>query len=550
MRLVRILAAGLTAAAVVAGCGPGSSGDSGGTTGGGDKTVRLSLTQDVDTLLPMDSNVGDNIGVLEVIYSGLVRYDVDTTEPYNYIAEDISSDDNKTWTIKIGEGWEFHNGEPVNAEAFARAWNYAAYGPNAMANNYFFESFVGYDEMQGEYEEDDDGNVTVIEEPAAEELSGLRVIDEYTLEVELIHEFAAFPTMLGYTGFFPIAQECLDDIEACAVKPIGNGPFQVEEWKRGVSLTATRWEEYPGDEAPDYDRIEWTEYAGGSSWADFQAGDMDVSSPPPEQWQSAMDDPSYSERKVERTGAALTYLGFPLYKGEPWSNPDFRKAISLAIDMESVIESVAPGRYVPADSWVVPEVVPGGTAGTCGEWCGFDPERAKQLLAEAGGWLKGEVLTISLGADPTQEAIFKAIGDQIYLNLGIEYELEPTEDFFARRSARDFDGVFRNNWFPDYPLNENYLAPVYASGDAKNGNTNFGYYNEEFEAKLAEGDQADTIDEAAQIYLEAEKILAEDFPTIPLMFSNSVAFYSSRVDNVKLNPFSGAVALRELKVVE
>src|SRR5690606_29387746 len=129
----------------------------------------------------------------------------------------------------------------------------------------------------------------------------------------------------------------------------------------------TRWEEYPGDEAPDYDRIEWTEYAGGSSWADFQAGDMDVSSPPPEQWQSAMDDPSYSERKVERTGAALTYLGFPLYKGEPWSNPDFRKAISLAIDMESVIESVAPGRYVPADSWVVPEVVPGGTAGTCGE---------------------------------------------------------------------------------------------------------------------------------------------------------------------------------------
>src|SRR5690606_31647779 len=139
-----------------------------------------------------------------------------------------------------------------------------------------------------------------------------------------------------------------------------------------------------------------------------------------------------------------------------------------------------------------------------------------------------------------QEQYFRAIGDQIRLNLGIDYELDPTPDFFARRSARDFDGAFRNNWFPDYPLNENYLAPVYASGNAEKGNTNFGYYNADFEKLIKEGDQAGSIEEAVAKYAEAEKVLAQDFPTIPLSFSLAVSFHSERVDNVVLDPFSGS----------
>ena len=159
------------------------------------------------------------------------------------------------------------------------------------------------------------------------------------------------------------------------------------------------------------------------------------------------------------------------------------------------------------------------------------------------------MLKIHLGQDETQEQYFRAIGDQISLNLGIKYELDPTQDFFSRRSARDFDGAFRNNWFPDYPLNENYLAPVYASGDAKKGNTSFGYYNADFEKLIAEGDKAETIEDAATKYQEAEKVLAKDFPTVPLSFSNAVTFYSENVDNVVLDPFSGSTKLRLLKYV-
>lgn len=526
------LAAGLTALAlVVTGCGGGDDDE-----GDGGATIRLPLSQDVETLLPMDSNVSDNISVLDVVYDGLVRYDPQTTKPYNYVAEDVSTTDNRVWTIKIKDGFEFQNGEPVDAEAFARAWNYAAYGPNAMGNYYFFERFAGYDAMQGE-------------EPTAKELSGIKVVDPGTLEVTLKAPFAGFSTMLGYTGFFPVAQECLDDVDACATKPIGNGPFEIEEWDQGQSLTAVRWADYSGEETPDYDRIEWREYSGDSDWADFEAGDLDATFPPPAEWDRAANDPELSSRMVEGPGAALSYVGFPMYLGKPFDDIEFRKAISMAIDRDSIIEKVAPGRFVAADSWVVPDGVPGGVAGTC-EFCTFDPAAAKAALKKAGGWPKGKKLTIHLGEDPESEAIFKAVGDSIQLNLGIPYQLDPTPDYFDRRTARDFTGIMRANWFADYPLNENYLAPVYGSGDPKKGNENFGYYNAEFEKLIKEGDAAPDLEAAVTKYQEAEKVIASDMASAPVAFGNNVMFYSDRLDDVVLDPFSGEVELRLVKVTD
>ena len=350
------------------------------------------------------------------------------------------------WTITIKPDLTFQNGEPVDANAFARAWNYAAYGPNAMNNNYFFDRIEGYDPMQGEI--DDEGNVTV--EPEADTLSGLTVVDDLTLEVTLDGPFAGFSTMLGYTGFFPIAQACLDDIEACAVQPIGNGPFQIDEWQQGLSMTASKWADYTLDETPNYDRIEWTEYAGASDWPDFLAGDLDTSAPPPAEQAAAEADADLQSRHVERPGAALTYLGFPLYLEGPWQDIEFRKAISMAIDREGIIDALFPGEEVPADSWVVPGGVPGGEAGTC-EWCTFDPEAAVAALEAAGGWPEGETLVISLGQNETNEQYFQAIGNSIQDTLGIPYELNPTPDFFANRADQRLHRTVPQQLVPRLP---------------------------------------------------------------------------------------------------
>src|SRR5699024_5475742 len=262
------------------------------------------------------------------------------------------------------------------------------------------------------------------------------------------------------------------------------------------------------------------------------------------EWESAINDPELTERLVERQGAALTYLGFPMYLGAPFDDINFRKAISMAIDREAVIEQVLPGQATPADSWSVPGGVPGGEAGTC-EFCHFDPDEAQRLLEEAGGWPEGEVLSIHLGESETNEQYFRAIGDQIRLNLGIEYELDPTPDFFSRRSAQEFSGVFRNTWFPDYPLNENYLAPSYQGS----GEVQFGYSSEAFNTAINEANNAATLDEAIAGYQEAEAVLNEEFPTAPLSFNTANTFYSENVDNVVVDPFSGYTKLRLLEYV-
>ncbi|GAB4086726.1 ABC transporter substrate-binding protein [Myceligenerans cantabricum] len=537
----RITAAAGTAAVALtlAACSPSD------TDGGGDDgpvTLETWISQDMETLFPGDAGAYDNISVLDVVYDGLVRYDPETTEPYNYVAESIEpNDDNTVWTITIKPGLTFQNGEPVDAEAFARSWNYTADGDNGLYSNYYFGIVEGYDQMQPEL--DDEGEIA--EPGAVDELSGLEVVDDLTLEVNLGSPFAGFATMLGYTGFYPVAQECLDDVETCTTDPIGNGPFQVTEWTQSQELTAEKWSDYPLDETPGYDAIHWTEYATGetSGWADFQAGELDLSFPPTPEVEAARNDPELSERYVEQPGSALTYLGFSLYEDGPWEDVEFRKAISMAIDREGIISSLGSGQATPADSWV-PEGVPGGTAGTC-EWCTFDPEAAEEALEEAGGWPDGEKLQISLGDDDAEVEYFTAIGNSIEEVLGIPYELDIDPDYFTTRAEQGYDGTFRNNWFPDYPLNENFLS-FYASGEPGAGQ--FGWYSEEFEDKLDEAAAAPTLDESVTLYQEAESILAEEFPTIPFRWSFSATYYSERLSNVTLNPFSGAPMLRRLEV--
>lgn len=88
---------------------------------------------------------------------------------------------------------------------------------------------------------------------------------------------------------------------------------------------------------------------------------------------------------------------------------------------------------------------------------------------------------------------------------------------------------------------------MYGGGSAEDGNS-FGYHDEEFEALIAEGDRAEDLDAAVAKYAEAERMLAEDFPSVPISFSQVTTFHSDRVGNVVLDPFSGAVKLRLLEL--
>lgn len=102
-------------------------------------------------LFPTNSNESEGIEVLKALFKGLVDFDPVSTEPFNQVAESITSDDGgQTWTIVIKDGWTFHDGEAVTAASFVNAWNYGALGANGQQNNSFYGNIVGYADLNPE----------------------------------------------------------------------------------------------------------------------------------------------------------------------------------------------------------------------------------------------------------------------------------------------------------------------------------------------------------------------------------------------------------------
>ncbi|GAB3644549.1 ABC transporter substrate-binding protein [Glycomyces tarimensis] len=520
--------------------------------GDGGGIVNMQIGE-VRSLIPGGSGESEGFRIMKNVYEGLVYYDAETGEPDNLVAEEITSEDNQTWTIRIKEGLTFHNGEPVDANAFIRSWNRTAYGPNALPLNYFFATFAGYEEMNPEplpEEEWADPEVPEFPEVETTELSGVTAVDDLTIEVELAQPFIGFPTMLGYEAFFPVAQECLDNTDACEDQPIGNGPFMFEEpYSIESGGTAVKWEDYQTADQPSIDGVQWHVYLEGNDcWADFLTGDIDVCRPTAADYEQAVNDEELAERRIVQDGTSIAMLAYPLYD-ETFEDVNLRRALSVAIDREGVLNVIGADRFNPFDSWV-PESILGGGRSACGEYCTYDPDLANQLLEDAGGWPEGEPLRIWVNDSGDNLDIFRAIGDSISETLGIEYELVPMEwtDFLASREGHDLDGPFRSGWGPDYNLNENYLTPIYGGGASVNDQ---GYESEEFSAKIAEAGTAETIDEAIELYAEAEEILAQDMPSAPVFVEQISYFYSERVDNVIVHPiYSGPGGDAELRDIE
>jgi ABC-type transport system substrate-binding protein len=115
-----------------------------------DGSVSLHIVEP-EHLFPTTSNESEGLEVLRALFSPLVRFDPETNEPFNLVAESITSDDGgQTWTVVIAPGWTFHDGEPVTAASFVNAWNYGADGANGQQNNSFYRNFVGYPELNPE----------------------------------------------------------------------------------------------------------------------------------------------------------------------------------------------------------------------------------------------------------------------------------------------------------------------------------------------------------------------------------------------------------------
>ena len=517
------LAAGIAVISLLAACGgsdddgaDGSVDEQQGTATGGELRAYLS---EPDSLVPSTATDSESNQVITEIYRGLTKNGEDGGAELA-VAESIESDDNITWTVRLKEGYTFTNGEPVDSDAFLRSWNFAAYGPNAQDGAGFFERFVGFEEVQGD-------------PPEAEELSGLTKVDDYTFTVELSTPFSGFREVVAYQVFAPMAEECLADIDACNEMPISNGPYQLESpWEHDVQVVLTRNEDYPGEDAGFADRIVFRIFESqDAAYAAFQGGELDVVDQVPAE-RLAEAQAQYPEGFFQTPNNSFTYLGIPDYD-ERFSDVRLRQALSLAIDRQAIIDAALGGTQRPSSGWVSPLF--DGQRGEVCQYCYYDPEEAKRLLDEAGGW--DGTLDLMANAGAGHETWLQALGDQLKQNLGIEYTINVDQQFaeyLATLENQEAIGPYRLGWGPDYALMETYLTHLYGTNQSSNY---FGYSNPEFDELLRQGDSAASVEEAISFYQQAEDVLAEDMVAIPLWWGTQNVLYNpDTVAELGFNP--------------
>lgn len=532
-----LVAAGLSGALLLSACGGSSDSGSGGGSGGGEGgTFSMYIGEPENPLIPGRTSETEGGQVVDTLWTGLVEYDPETSEAvYTGVAESIESQDQTTWTVTLKDGWTFHDGSPVNAQSFVDAWNWVAYSPNAADNSYFFANIAGYDQLQAPT--DDAGSVTG--EPAANAMSGLRVVDDRTFEVTLTAPYAQWPTTVGYTAFFPLPPAFFEDPEAFGEQPIGNGEFQAEEpFVPGQGITLTRYDDFGGEEPARAESVEYRVYADvNTAYTDLQAGNVDIiENLPPEVIASAQSE--FGDRYIETEQGDITSLGFPTYD-ERFSDPNVRRAFSMAIDRQAISDAIFSGTRRPATSFLSP-VVNGWRDDAC-DVCELNAAEANRLLDEAG-FDRSQPVDLWFNAGAGHEAWMEAVGNQLRENLGVEYALQGNLDFSEYLPLQDEQGMtgpFRSGWIMDYPVAENFLGPLYSTTALPPGGSNVTFYsNPEFDALLQQGNSAATDDEAIAAYNAAEDILIRDMPAAPLFNRLNQGAHSENVDNVIIDAFN------------
>lgn len=517
MRLRSSLAVAISCALVVlAGCQGGGAKDE------AEKSFSIAISEP-HTLFPPSKFCATWCGkVVDQLWTGLVEYE--NREIKYRVAESITSKDNVTWTIKLKRGWKFHNGEPVDADAFIRAWNFAAYGPNAATKAPSFEQFKGFDEINRG-------------KPTTKQLAGVKKESDYELTVSLKAPFSQFPQLLTDTAAFaPVSKKCMANKKACneGRQPVGNGPWTMAgKWQHDKQIVLKKWSKYTGPDAAKADKVTFKIYDDmATAFRDYQAGDLDIVAPTAAQASQARQ--VAGDRVITAKSASFSYLGLPLYV-DYLDDPKVRHALSMAIDRQQLIDKLLNGLGTPAKSAVSP-FVEGGGGERC-EYCEHDPKRARQLMGQTDGLPKKMTLWVNSGAD--NNAWVKAVANQWSKTFGVKCEVKnvPFSGYLDKVTKSDFTGPYRLGWDGEFPSMENYLKPTWFSGTPTNKGVQ--YSSPKYEDLVNKGSQAGTNKEAIKYYQQAEDVLLEDMPIIPVLFEEELYVYSDRVGDVKYFPASG-----------
>jgi oligopeptide transport system substrate-binding protein len=518
-------------AMTLAGCGSGGSTNP--STPSADTTVSIYGTNPQTNMLPANATDAGAAKFIEGLYSPLVGMRPEDGKPYNLVADSITTTDSKVFDIKIKKGWKFHDGSEVRAHNFVDAWNFAAYGPNVQLASDFFSQIQGFDEV---FTKDPDGSDGPLKPatPAQKTMSGLKVLGDYEFQATLSAPSSVWSQKIGYRVFAPLPDKFFTmQPDEFAKNPIGNGPLKFVSFTPNQEIRMTRFDDYP-DTSKKVKfknlviRIYSTQEA---AYKDLLSGKLDfLEAIPPAAKAGGKYKTDLGDQVLTANLLGISGLAIPDYLPE-YKNPDLRHALSMAINREQITKTVLNDGYIPADGWVPPGVE-GYEPDVCGEFCKYDPAKAKDLLAKSG--FTGKV-TITSNTDGGRKEPLEAACNSIKNALGLDCTFVPATDFGQFRqtiSGGKLTGLGRSDWAADYASIENFLNPIFRTGGSSNDSK---WSNAQVDALLLKGDSTADKAEAIKYYQQAHHLLVAEMPKIPTWVERGVGARSKNLKSAQLN---------------
>ena len=553
-RHVRLVAATAALAVLLAACSSGSSNKSakdqkGSTTGAAKQggVFRLGIVEPT-AIDPFNSQESEGILVTKQLFTGLVEIDNATAQIKPGVAEKWSHNTDCTeWTFNLRPGTKFSNGDPVDAQAFIRGMTRAAKQSAASDVAYHMAGIAGYTDIHGTGDANSKATATTF--------SGLSAPDANTLDVKLSAADCEFDKKTLQPVMSPVpasageaGNKVFNDM------PIGNGPFKMKEpWHHDQSITLVRNDSYFGAKAhlnevdltiqPGQDALE-AEYKG------LQSGQYDYARIPPALIPQAK---SVYEPKggfVHKLSYGINYLLVNVVN-PPLNKADARKAISLAIDRQAIIDGVFSGLQTRATSIIPPPLKDYYTPNVCDTCDKPDVTKAKQLAASAG-LTPGTKVNLAFNTGGGHEAWVQAVQQQLEKNLGLKVNLQPSPfaELLKNEKADNASGLFRAAWSADYPSAENFLFPLLSQKSLPPGDNRGRYVNKQFDDLLAQARKAADASQRVSLIKQAEKIaIGDDMALIPMWYRDQYrAFDSSKLTGVDIdffeNPTLSTISLK------
>jgi ABC-type oligopeptide transport system substrate-binding subunit/class 3 adenylate cyclase len=433
------------------------------------------------------------------LFSGLVEL-----RPDAGVVPDVAQSwqvlhDGKKYRFHLRDDVSWSDGKPVTAGDFEYAWKRVLGNQTTMTIPRLLFDVKGASAFyQGKVSDPD--------------CVGVKALDDRTLEVELEAPTGYFLHLLANAVTFPVPRHMVEKYGKAWSEPehiLTNGPFRLESWQPGKQMTLVRNPNYHGRFTGNLERVEMllsdTGQINGPQMLELYAGNqLDVLDVTAFEVDRVRQRYAGEYRKIPRL--ITMYLQFDIGRS-PFDDVRVRQAFVLATDRQALVRAARPDCF-PALGGFVPPGMPGYSPGV---GLPYDPELARRLLAEAGFPAGKEFPVIECLTLSDRLDVGENLRVQWRENLGVEIKWELVErSAFASRLSKQMPHLHILGWRADYPDPDNFLRVKI--GEIQRRNWQFAGYDRLVEQAQHSLDQGERI----KLYEQAERILAEEAPIMPL----------------------------------